>query len=59
MEAMKVKLFVAMMVAVLAMSAVQKASAAEPPAPSPASDAAVYVPTFVASLAALAFGFFY
>ncbi|KAF8035384.1 hypothetical protein BT93_C1419 [Corymbia citriodora subsp. variegata] len=56
MEAMKMKLFVAMMVVLMAAANVQKAAAAEAPAPSPVSDAAVFVPTFFASVVALAFG---
>ncbi|XP_021891063.1 arabinogalactan peptide 13-like [Carica papaya] len=59
MEAMKMKLFVALMVAVVAFSAVQKAAAADAPAPTPASDAALFVPTFFASLGALALGFLF
>jgi hypothetical protein len=38
---------------------VQKAAAADAPAPGPTSDAAIFVPTFLASLAALAFGMFF
>ncbi|KAI6670782.1 hypothetical protein NL676_005667 [Syzygium grande] len=56
MEAMKMKLFVAMMVVLMAAATVQKAAAADAPAPSPTSDATVFVPTFLASIAALAFG---
>ncbi len=57
---MKVKLFVALlMVALMAISSVQKAAAADAPAPGPTSDAAIFVPTFLASLAALAFGMFF
>ncbi|KAI6685612.1 hypothetical protein NL676_031525 [Syzygium grande] len=55
MEAMKMKLFVTLMMVVLvALAAAQTASAAEAPAPSPASDASAFVPTFLASVAALA-----
>lgn len=50
------KLFVAMMVVLMAAATMQKAAAAEAPAPSPASDATVFVPTLFASVAALAFG---
>ena len=54
---MKLKFFVALMVVLMAISSVQKAAAAtEAPAPSPTSDAAIFVPTFFASLVALAFG---
>nr|POE46449.1 arabinogalactan peptide 14 [Quercus suber] len=57
MEAMKLKFFVALMVVLMAISSVQKAAAAtDAPAPSPTSDAAIFVPTFFASLVALAFG---
>ncbi|KAM3693086.1 hypothetical protein ACJW30_08G138400 [Castanea mollissima] len=56
MEAMKLRFFVALMVVLMAISSVQKAAAAEAPAPSPTSDAAIFVPTFFASLVALAFG---
>ncbi|KAE8036933.1 hypothetical protein FH972_009564 [Carpinus fangiana] len=60
MEAMKLKVFVALlMVALMAISSVQKAAAADAPAPSPTSEAAIFVPTFLASLAALAFGLFF
>lgn len=51
------KLFLAVVMMVIAVSAVQPAVAADAPAPSPASDAAVFVPTLFASLTALAFGF--
>ncbi len=57
MEAMKMKLFFAVVMMVLAVSAVQTAVAADAPAPSPDSGAAYFVPTFFASLTALAFGF--
>ena len=54
---MKLKLFVTLLVVLMAISSVQKAAAAtEAPAPSPTSDAATFVPTFFASLVALAFG---
>lgn len=43
----------------LALSGVQKVAAADSPAPSPTSDAYAFFPTFFASLAALAFGFFF
>ncbi|KAJ8759971.1 hypothetical protein K2173_010827 [Erythroxylum novogranatense] len=58
MEAMKMNLFVVLMVVLMAFATMQKAAAAEAPAPSPTSDASVFVPTFVASFAAIAFGFF-
>ncbi|KAJ4724025.1 Arabinogalactan peptide [Melia azedarach] len=58
MEAMRMKFFVILMVALMAV-AVEKVAAADGPAPTPTSDAALYVPTFVASLIALAFGFLF
>ncbi|KAJ1433253.1 hypothetical protein SESBI_06195 [Sesbania bispinosa] len=58
MEALKMKVFLAMLVAMLVMAA-SGVSAAEAPAPSPASDATtLFVPTAFASLMALAFGLF-
>ncbi|XP_021898216.1 arabinogalactan peptide 13-like [Carica papaya] len=59
MEAMKMRLFMAIVVVFMAASVVQNVAAQEAPAPSPASDAAVFVPTVFASLVALAFGFFF
>lgn len=59
MEGMKMKPFVALLVVVMAVCSVQKAAAADAPAPSPASDAPLFLPTFFASLAALAFAFFF
>ncbi|XP_018475255.1 arabinogalactan protein 14-like [Raphanus sativus] len=57
MEAMKMKLFVAVLVAMIAFSAVQHSAAAvDAPAPSPSSDASSFIPTFFASVAVLAFG---
>ncbi|XP_059628769.1 arabinogalactan protein 13-like [Cornus florida] len=56
MEALKMKLFAAVVVMLMAVSAVQSVAAADAPAPSPMSDATVFVPTAIASLAALAFG---
>ena len=53
---MKLKLFVTLLVVLMAISSVQKAVAADAPAPTPTSDAAIFVPTFLASLVALAFG---
>ena len=51
------KLSVAMLVVVMvALSSIEKVAAADAPAPSPTSDAiTLLVPTFFASLAALAF----
>ncbi|XP_048235835.1 arabinogalactan protein 13-like [Ricinus communis] len=56
MEALKMRLFMAIMVVLMAISAVQNVAAQESPAPSPTSDAAFFVPTIFASFAALAFG---
>ncbi|KAF9688584.1 hypothetical protein SADUNF_Sadunf01G0003500 [Salix dunnii] len=56
MEAMKMKVFAVLMVVLMAFSAMQEAAAADAPAPSPTSDATIFVPTFLASLVALAFG---
>ncbi|KAL5835050.1 hypothetical protein ACOSQ3_014639 [Xanthoceras sorbifolium] len=53
---MKMRLFLAMVVMVMAVSGVQNVSAADSPAPSPTSDASAFLPTFFASLAALSFG---
>ncbi|KAH7571703.1 hypothetical protein JRO89_XS04G0122100 [Xanthoceras sorbifolium] len=52
----QMRLFLAMVVMVMAVSGVQNVSAADSPAPSPTSDASAFLPTFFASLAALAFG---
>lgn len=59
MEAMKMRLFVAVLVAAMAFSAVQQAAAVEAPAPSPTSDASLAIPAFFASVATLAFGFLF
>ncbi|XP_024015449.1 arabinogalactan peptide 12 [Eutrema salsugineum] len=61
MESMKMKLMVVLMVAIVAFSAVGKAAAqmSEAPAPSPTSDAAMFVPALFASVAALASGFLF
>lgn len=56
MEAMKMRLFFALVVALMAVSAVQNVAAAEAPAPSPTSDAASFVPAVFASFGALAMG---
>lgn len=57
---MKMKLMVVLMVAIVAFSAVGKAAAqTEAPAPSPTSDAAMFVPALFASVAALASGFLF
>ncbi|CAA7062525.1 unnamed protein product [Microthlaspi erraticum] len=57
MEAMKMKLFVALLVAMIAFAAIQQTAAAvDAPAPSPTSDASSFIPTFFASLALMAFG---
>ncbi|KAJ6858401.1 arabinogalactan protein 13-like [Populus alba x Populus x berolinensis] len=56
MEALKMRVFLAIMVVLMAASAVQNAAAADAPAPSPTSDASTFVPAAFASLVALAFG---
>ncbi|KDP39696.1 hypothetical protein JCGZ_02716 [Jatropha curcas] len=56
MEALKMRVFLALVVVVMAFSAVQNVAAQEAPAPSPASDATIFVPTIFASFVALAFG---
>ena len=56
MEAMRMRLFFALVVAVMAVSAVQNVAAADAPAPSPTSDATTFVPAVFASLGALAMG---
>ena len=56
MEAMRMRLFFALVVAVMAVSAVQNVAAADAPAPSPTSDATIFVPAVFASLGALAMG---
>lgn len=54
------KLSVALLVLIMvALSGIQKAAAADAPAPAPASDATLFVPTFFASLTALALGFLF
>ncbi|KAH0935600.1 hypothetical protein HID58_012717 [Brassica napus] len=59
MEAMKMKLFVAVLVVGMAFSAMQQAAAVEAPAPSPTSDASLSIPTFVATVVTMAFGFLF
>ncbi|XP_018487300.1 arabinogalactan protein 12 [Raphanus sativus] len=61
MESMKMRLMVVLMVAIVAFSAVGKAAAqtAEAPAPSPTSDAAMFVPALFASVVALSSGFLF
>ncbi|XP_047983838.1 arabinogalactan protein 12-like [Salvia hispanica] len=44
---------------IVALSAANGVAAAEAPAPSPTSDAALFVPTFLASLAAMAFAYIF
>lgn len=56
MEALKMRLFFAMVVVLMAVSSVQNVAAADAPAPSPTSDAIAFVPTVFASFVALAFG---
>jgi len=47
---------VVMMVVLVALSEIQNVVAADAPAPAPASDATLFVPTVFASLVVLAFG---
>ncbi|KAJ7971887.1 Arabinogalactan peptide [Quillaja saponaria] len=54
MDALKMKFVFALAVALMA---VQNVTAAEGPAPSPTSDATIFVPTMFAALVALAIGF--
>ncbi|KAJ6422614.1 hypothetical protein OIU84_027559 [Salix udensis] len=57
MEALKMRVFLAIMAALMAVSALQNVAAADAPAPSPTSGAtATFAPAALASLAALAFG---
>lgn len=54
------RLFFAVVLAVMAASAVENVAAAEAPAPSPTSDAATFGPAAAfTSLAALAFGYLF
>ncbi|KAL0726973.1 hypothetical protein Bca4012_023066 [Brassica carinata] len=53
MESIKMKLFEAVLVAMMAFSALQQAAAVEAPAPSPTSDASLYIPCFVATTGVL------
>lgn len=56
MEGINTKMFVvAVVMMMMAISAVKGVAAADAPAPSPASDATIFVPTFFASFVALAF----
>ncbi|OMO55284.1 hypothetical protein COLO4_36083 [Corchorus olitorius] len=61
MEALKMRLFFAMVIALMAVSAVQNVAASDAPAaaPGPASDATAFVPTVFGSLVALAIGLLY
>ncbi|PWA83272.1 arabinogalactan peptide 13 [Artemisia annua] len=59
MESMRMNLLVACIVMLMAVSAVSNVAAQEAPAPAPTSDAATFVPTAVASIVALAFGFLF
>ncbi|OAY41932.1 arabinogalactan protein 13-like [Manihot esculenta] len=59
MEALKMRVFLAVVVVLMAVFAVQNVGAQEAPAPSPASDATVFVPAVFASVAAFAFGFLF
>lgn len=48
-----------MIVMIMALSAVNDVTATDAPAPSPTSDATVFLPTFLASLVAMAFAFIF
>ncbi|KAG6570311.1 hypothetical protein SDJN03_29226, partial [Cucurbita argyrosperma subsp. sororia] len=58
MEAIKLKLFLVMLLVAFAATTAQPAAPSEAPAPAPASDAPLFNPTFFASLSALVFAFF-
>ncbi|KAM7524638.1 hypothetical protein LguiA_014540 [Lonicera macranthoides] len=57
MESIKLNLFVVVVMMLMAVMTVQQVAAADSPAPSPTSDATVFLPTAFASLAAITFGF--
>ncbi|XWS42678.1 hypothetical protein CRYUN_Cryun16bG0034700 [Craigia yunnanensis] len=60
MEALKMRICLAMVIVLMAVFAVQNVVAAtDAPAPSPTSDAITFVPTVFASFVALAFGFLF
>ncbi|XP_027771393.1 arabinogalactan protein 13-like [Solanum pennellii] len=60
MEAINMKIFVvAVMMIIMAISAVKGVAAADAPAPAPASDATVFVPAVISSFVALAFALFF
>ncbi|KAK9671663.1 hypothetical protein RND81_12G046300 [Saponaria officinalis] len=56
MEAMRMRASFAVVMMIFAAFAVHNTAAADATAPSPASDASVFVPTAFASIVALAFG---
>ncbi|GKV51700.1 hypothetical protein SLEP1_g58331 [Rubroshorea leprosula] len=56
MEALKMRLFLAVVVVLMAVSTVQNVAASDAPAPAPTSDATTFVPAAFASVVALAFG---
>ncbi|MBA0874590.1 hypothetical protein Goshw_018992 [Gossypium schwendimanii] len=56
MEALRMEVFWVMLVVLVAVFKVQNVAAVEAPAPSPTSDATIFVPSALASLVALAFG---
>ncbi|XP_065881275.1 arabinogalactan protein 13-like [Euphorbia lathyris] len=59
MEAMEMNLLAVLIVMIMSFSAIQSASAVEAPATSPTSDVTAFIPAFIASIVALAFGFFF
>nr|XP_043610700.1 arabinogalactan protein 12-like [Erigeron canadensis] len=61
MASINMKLFAAVLVMLMTISTISNVAAQEAPAPAPGptSDASVFVPTAVASLVALSFGFLF
>ncbi|KAI3902103.1 hypothetical protein MKW92_017198 [Papaver armeniacum] len=59
MDAMKMRLFGAATVMIMAVTAVQNVAAADAPAPGPSGDAAGLVPAIFASASAVAFALFF
>ncbi|XP_077227011.1 arabinogalactan protein 13-like [Tasmannia lanceolata] len=59
MEALKLRFFVIVLMALVMGSTMASAAHAHAPAPSPTSDATIAIPTVLASFSALVFGFFF
>ncbi|KAH6813849.1 arabinogalactan protein 14 [Perilla frutescens var. frutescens] len=55
MEAKKMLVVAFMLVVLMALSAINGVSASDAPAPAPTSDATAFLPTFLASVVAMAF----